>query len=88
MRVYLGAVGETDQAGILQSHAVFSKSHEIVTDPSAADVILIGTPEPSGEASSCKKIRFGPSFRMIGSSLKWRRSNRTSAEPTNLSKAL
>ena len=41
MKVYLGAVCETDQAGILQSHAVYSKSHEIVTDPSAADVILI-----------------------------------------------
>ena len=41
MKVYLGAVGETDQVGILQSHAAFSKSHEIVTDPSTADVILI-----------------------------------------------
>jgi len=41
MKVYLGAVCETDQAGILQSHAVYSKSHEIVSDPSAADVILI-----------------------------------------------
>ena len=41
MNVYLGAVCETDQVGILQSHAAFSKSNEIVTDPSAADVILI-----------------------------------------------
>jgi hypothetical protein len=41
MKVYLGAVCETDQAGILQSHAVYSKSHEIVSDPSAAGVILI-----------------------------------------------
>jgi hypothetical protein len=41
MKVHLGAVVETDQAGILQSHAVYSKSHEIVTDPSAADIILI-----------------------------------------------
>ncbi len=41
MKVYLGAVRDTDQVGILQSHATFSKSHEIVTDPSAADVILI-----------------------------------------------
>lgn len=41
MNVYLAAVRETDQVGILQSHAAFSKSHEIVTDPSAADVILI-----------------------------------------------
>jgi hypothetical protein len=41
MKVYLGAVCETDQVGILQSHAVYSKSHEIVSDPSAADVILI-----------------------------------------------
>ncbi|MGD0480646.1 MAG: exostosin family protein [Terracidiphilus sp.] len=41
MKVHLGAVCETEQAGILQSHAVYSKSHEIVTDPSAADIILI-----------------------------------------------
>jgi len=41
MKVYLGAVRETDQVGILESHAAFSKSHKIVTDPSAADVILI-----------------------------------------------
>jgi Exostosin family len=41
MKVYLGAVCETDQVGILQSHAVYSKSHQIVTDPSAADIILI-----------------------------------------------
>jgi hypothetical protein len=41
MKVYLGAVSETDQIGILQSHAAYSKSHEIVTDPSAADVILL-----------------------------------------------
>ena len=41
MKVYLGAVGENDQAGILQSHSGYSKSHEIVADPSAADVILI-----------------------------------------------
>jgi hypothetical protein len=41
MKVYLGAVCETDQVGILQSHAAYSKSHEIVTDPSAADVILV-----------------------------------------------
>src|SRR5271165_2843594 len=41
MKVYLGAVCETYELGILQSHAVYSKSHEIVTDPSAADVILI-----------------------------------------------
>jgi hypothetical protein len=41
MKVYLGAVCETDHIGILQSHAVYSKSHEIVMDPSAADVILI-----------------------------------------------
>ena len=41
MKVYLGAVCETDQVGILQSHAAYSKSNEIVTDPSAADVILI-----------------------------------------------
>jgi hypothetical protein len=41
MKVYLGAVRDTDQVGILQSHATYSKSHEIVTDPSAADVILI-----------------------------------------------
>jgi hypothetical protein len=41
MKVYLGAVCETEQVGILQSHAAYSKSHQIVTDPSAADVILI-----------------------------------------------
>lgn len=41
MKVYLGAVGENDQAGILQSHAAFSKNNESVADPSAADVILI-----------------------------------------------
>jgi hypothetical protein len=41
MKVYLGALCETDQIGILQSHAVYSKSHEIVTDPSAASLILI-----------------------------------------------
>jgi hypothetical protein len=41
MKVYLGAVRENDQVGLLQSHAVYSKSHQIVTDPSAADVILI-----------------------------------------------
>ena len=41
MKVYLGVVGENDEVGILQSLAVYSKSHEIVTDPSAADVILI-----------------------------------------------
>jgi|SRR5208337_3905885 len=41
MKVYLGAVCETDQVGILQSHAVYSKGHEIVAEPSAADVILI-----------------------------------------------
>jgi hypothetical protein len=41
MKVYLGAVRETDQVSILESHATFSKSHEIVTDPFAADIILI-----------------------------------------------
>lgn len=41
MKVYLGAVRETDQVCILQSHAAYSKSHEIVTDPSAADVFLV-----------------------------------------------
>jgi Exostosin family len=41
MNVYLGAVCETDQDDILQSHAVYSKTNEIVTDPSTADVILI-----------------------------------------------
>ena len=41
MKVYLGAVCETEQVDILESHAVYSKSHQIVTDPSAADVILI-----------------------------------------------
>lgn len=49
MKVYLRAAVETDRLGILQSHAGFSKSHEIVPDSSAADFILIcGTsaPEP------------------------------------------
>jgi hypothetical protein len=41
MKVYLGAVCETEQVGILQSHSMYSKSHQVVTDPSAADVILI-----------------------------------------------
>jgi hypothetical protein len=41
MKVYLGAVRETDQVEILQDHAAFSKSHEIVSSPSAADLILI-----------------------------------------------
>jgi hypothetical protein len=41
MKVYLGAVCEIDQVGILQSHAAFSKDHEIVSEPSAADLILI-----------------------------------------------
>ena len=41
MKVYLGAVCETDQVSILQSHAAFSKEHEIVSDLSAADLILI-----------------------------------------------
>jgi hypothetical protein len=41
MKVYLGAICETEQVGILQSHAVYSTTHQIVTDPSAADVILI-----------------------------------------------
>jgi hypothetical protein len=41
MKVYLGALRETDQVGILQDHAAFSKSHEIVSSPSAADLILL-----------------------------------------------
>jgi hypothetical protein len=41
MKVYLGAVRETDQVDILRDHASFSKSHEIVSSPSAADLILL-----------------------------------------------
>lgn len=41
MKVYLGALRETDQVQILQDHAAFSKSHEIVSNPSAADLILL-----------------------------------------------
>ena len=41
MKVYLAAVQETDQVEILTGHAAFSKKHQIVTAPSAADLILI-----------------------------------------------
>ncbi|MGA3131724.1 MAG: exostosin family protein [Terracidiphilus sp.] len=41
MKVYLGAVCETDQIEILQDRARFSKSHEIVSSASAADLILL-----------------------------------------------
>lgn len=41
MKVYFGAIRETDQVDILRDHAAFSKSHEIVSDPCAADLILI-----------------------------------------------
>lgn len=41
MKVYLGALRETDQVEILQDHAAFSRNHEIVSSPSAADLILV-----------------------------------------------
>jgi hypothetical protein len=41
MKVYLAALSETDQIGILENHAQFSKSHQIVSSPSAAELILI-----------------------------------------------
>jgi hypothetical protein len=41
MKVYLGALIETDQVGILEDHAAFSRSHELVSIPSAADLILL-----------------------------------------------
>ncbi len=41
MKVYLAAVQETDQVEILTDHAVFSTKHQIVAEPSAADLILI-----------------------------------------------
>lgn len=41
MNVYLGAVCATDQVDILRDHAQFSRNHQIVSDPSAADFILI-----------------------------------------------
>jgi hypothetical protein len=45
MKVYLGAVRETDQVDILRDHASYSKNHEIVSSPSAADLILmLGAP--------------------------------------------
>ncbi|MGB0062989.1 MAG: exostosin family protein [Terracidiphilus sp.] len=41
MNVYLAALRETDQTGIIQDHASFSKSHKIVSSPLAAELILI-----------------------------------------------
>jgi hypothetical protein len=41
MKVYLGAVRETEQVGILKDHAAFSKKHEIVSSAAAADLILL-----------------------------------------------
>lgn len=41
MKVYLGALIETDQVDIFKEHASFSKSHELVSNPSAAELILI-----------------------------------------------
>ncbi len=41
MNVYLAALRETDQVGIFQDHASFSKSHKIVSSPSEAEFIII-----------------------------------------------
>ena len=41
MKVYLGALIETDQLDILKDHTSFSKSHEIVSSPAAAELILV-----------------------------------------------
>jgi hypothetical protein len=41
MKVYLGALIATDQVNIFKEHASFSKSHELVSSPSAAELILI-----------------------------------------------
>ena len=41
MKVYLAALLETDQVDILKEHASFSKSHEIVSSPSEAELILV-----------------------------------------------
>ena len=41
MKVYLAAVRDTDQVEILTDHAASSRKHQIVADPSAADLILI-----------------------------------------------
>ncbi len=41
MNVYLAALRETDQTQIIEDHASFSRSHKIVSSPSAAELILI-----------------------------------------------
>jgi hypothetical protein len=41
MKVFLTAVRETDQILLLQEHASHAKRHELVSDPSSADLILI-----------------------------------------------
>jgi hypothetical protein len=41
MKVYLEALGETDQFNVMRDHAQFSKGHEIAFDPSVADLILL-----------------------------------------------
>jgi len=41
MKIYIEALRETEQVGILKNHASFSKRHEIVSCPSAADLILV-----------------------------------------------
>jgi hypothetical protein len=41
MKVHLGVICEADQVEILRDHARFSKSHEIVSSASAADLILL-----------------------------------------------
>ena len=41
MKIYIAAVCETEQVGILEDHAAHSRSHELVSKPSAADLILL-----------------------------------------------
>lgn len=47
MKVYLGAIREALWAEILQDHAAYSKIHEVVSSPSAADLILLVGPSAS-----------------------------------------
>lgn len=41
MRVHIAALRETDQVGIFTDHACYSKSHNIVSSPTEAEIILI-----------------------------------------------